>query len=67
MQGMAFSRVGLAERICAYAFGRGLIMETSGTDSEVAKIMPPLIIEESGLQHGLDILQASMRDAAEEL
>ncbi len=67
MQGMAFSRGGLAERICAYAFGRGLIMETSGTDSEVAKIMPPLIIEESGLQYGLDILQASMRDAAEEL
>ncbi|MDF2667717.1 MAG: diaminobutyrate--2-oxoglutarate transaminase [Paenibacillus sp.] len=67
MQGIAFSRQGLAEQLCAAAFSKGLIMETSGTDSEVAKIMPPLIIEQSGLLQGLDILEASMREASEKL
>ena len=42
-------------------------METSGTDSEVAKIMPPLIIDEAGLVQGLDILRVSMEEIAAEL
>jgi hypothetical protein len=29
--------------------------------------MPPLIIEQSGLLQGLDILEASMREASEKL
>jgi len=66
MQGIAFAIPGLAEEICKVAFAKGLIMETSGTDSEVAKIMPPLTIDEPGLAKGLDILRQSMREAAAE-
>jgi len=61
MQGVNCSIFGLAERICAIAFERGLIVETSGPDSEVVKLMPPLIIDETGLDKGLKILEASVQ------
>lgn len=67
MQGIAFEIGGLAERICERAFSKGLIMETSGTDSEVAKIMPPLIIDEKGLNMGLDILRESIKEVAADI
>ncbi|WGU94011.1 diaminobutyrate--2-oxoglutarate transaminase [Paenibacillus dendritiformis] len=67
MQGIAFGIPGKAEQLCARAFARGLIMETSGTDSEVAKIMPPLTIDDTGLLAGLDILRTCMKELAEEL
>lgn len=41
MLGIAFSGKGFAEKVCAEAFQRGLIMETSGPDGEVAKLLPP--------------------------
>ncbi|NLK52495.1 MAG: hypothetical protein GX295_08645, partial [Syntrophomonadaceae bacterium] len=40
----------------------GLIMETSGTNDEVIKLMPPLIIDEVGLNEGLKILKDSLQD-----
>ncbi|WP_010269275.1 diaminobutyrate--2-oxoglutarate transaminase [Paenibacillus senegalensis] len=60
MQGMAFKDEGVAEEICAEAFQRGLIMETSGPDSEVAKVMPPLTIDKALLDKGLSILSESL-------
>lgn len=67
MQGIAFEQSGLAEKICERAFSKGLLMETSGTDSEVAKIMPPLTISEAGLLKGLEILHQSIREIVSEL
>ncbi|MFH5183971.1 diaminobutyrate--2-oxoglutarate transaminase [Paenibacillus sp. TAB 01] len=67
MQGIAFDIGGLAEQVCERAFSKGLIMETSGTDSEVAKIMPPLTIDRAGLQKGLDILEQCLKEIASEL
>ncbi|MNR61889.1 Diaminobutyrate--2-oxoglutarate transaminase [compost metagenome] len=67
MQGIAFEIDGLSEKICERAFSKGLIMETSGTDSEVAKIMPPLTIDESGLMKGLDILRKSIEEIAADI
>ncbi|TBL68496.1 diaminobutyrate--2-oxoglutarate transaminase [Paenibacillus thalictri] len=64
MQGIAFETNGVAESLCELAFSKGLIMETSGTDSEVAKIMPPLIIDQTGLNRGLDILEQCMKELA---
>lgn len=60
MQGIACGVGGLAEKICAAAFKHGLIIETSGPDSEVVKLMPPLIIDETGLDKGLEILEHSL-------
>lgn len=61
MQGIAYE-AGWAERIARRAFERGLIIETSGTDSEVVKLMPPLTIDRAGLQEGLNILAQSVAD-----
>ncbi|MBO8172946.1 MAG: diaminobutyrate--2-oxoglutarate transaminase [Bacillaceae bacterium] len=60
MQGIACGVDGLADKICEAAFQRGLIMETSGPDSEVAKLLPPLVIDEDGLERGLEILRESV-------
>ncbi len=61
LQGLAIGVDGLAERICAHAFERGLIVETSGPRSEVIKIMPPLTIDDEALEQGLRILAASIQ------
>ncbi|WP_249870031.1 diaminobutyrate--2-oxoglutarate transaminase [Oceanobacillus saliphilus] len=56
MQGIAVHVENLAAEICAEAFKRGLIVETSGAKDEVVKFLPPLIIDEEGLNKGLEIL-----------
>lgn len=59
IQGVKCPQEGLAERICKEAFKRGLIMETSGANSEVFKIMPPLTITDEELDRGLNIISQS--------
>jgi diaminobutyrate-2-oxoglutarate transaminase len=56
MQGIKVGVDGLAGEICQHAFRMGLLMETSGADGEVVKVMPPLVIEDVGLEKGLSIL-----------
>lgn len=63
MQGIAIDVDGLAEAICAEAFTRGLIVETSGPNDEVVKFLPPLIIDKQGLEKGLNILEDSIKSA----
>ncbi|HAH49049.1 MAG TPA: diaminobutyrate--2-oxoglutarate transaminase [Planctomycetaceae bacterium] len=46
----------LPDMISAEAFKRNLIIETSGTDSHVLKILAPLTIEDDQLLQGLDIV-----------
>ncbi|MGE4220111.1 MAG: diaminobutyrate--2-oxoglutarate transaminase [Alphaproteobacteria bacterium] len=60
MQGIAVGVPELADAICAEAFRSGLLMETSGAESEVMKVMPPLTIPEDALARGLDILDAAV-------
>ena len=59
IQGLVADEDGLAADICAKAFERGLVMETAGVEDQVAKVMPPLTIEESVLDAGLDIIEAA--------
>jgi len=59
MQGIEIGVDGLSDEICKAAFVRGLIMETSGPNGEVVKVMPPLTIDEEGLKQGLQILEES--------
>ncbi len=49
----------LAGAVSAAAFERGLIIETSGTDDNVLKLLPPLTIEWEVLEKGLDIIEES--------
>jgi diaminobutyrate-2-oxoglutarate transaminase len=38
------------------------VIETSGAESQVIKLLPPLTIEEATLQKGLEILEQSVAD-----
>lgn len=60
IQGIKYPKPGIAEAISVEAFSRGLIMETAGTDSEVAKLLPPLTIDQKGLEQGLKIMAESI-------
>jgi diaminobutyrate-2-oxoglutarate transaminase len=55
-RGLSFESGDLAGKVCRAAFERGLLMETSGPDDEVAKVMPPLTITDEELAKGLDLL-----------
>ena len=61
MQGIACQPEDIAGKICSNAFNNGLIMETSGVDNEVFKIMPPLNIEDKYLEKGFDIIDKSIK------
>jgi diaminobutyrate-2-oxoglutarate transaminase len=61
IQGIAFAEPAIARDICRRAFESGLIMETAGPEGNVAKVMPPLTIDEVTLKEGLEILEASIR------
>ena len=63
MQGLAMDVRRARERGRAAAFERGLIMETSGTASQVVKVLPPLTIEEAALDRGLGILAEAAKAA----
>ncbi|GLS14145.1 diaminobutyrate--2-oxoglutarate transaminase [Hydrogenophaga electricum] len=63
IQGVAFSEPGLASAISQACFERGLVIETAGIDDQVLKLLPSLTIKEDELQHGLDIIETSLRAA----
>ncbi|MGH0033864.1 MAG: diaminobutyrate--2-oxoglutarate transaminase [Myxococcota bacterium] len=64
IQGLAFDDPEVSSRVCAAAFERGLIMETAGPEGHVAKVMPPLTIDEIALKEGLEILESAVRAVA---
>ncbi|MEY8838409.1 aminotransferase class III-fold pyridoxal phosphate-dependent enzyme, partial [Cribrihabitans sp. XS_ASV171] len=59
MRGVDVGSGDLAGEICAKAFEKGLIVETSGSDDEVIKILAPLTTPDETLSKGLDILIAA--------
>lgn len=60
IQGLALGLDGLADRVSAAAFERGLVIETAGPRSEVLKVLPPLLIEAAELAQGLGVLRESV-------
>jgi diaminobutyrate-2-oxoglutarate transaminase len=52
-RGLAFETGELAGTVCAAAFDRGLLVETSGPDGEVVKLMPALTISDDEVDDGL--------------
>ena len=60
IQGIECLEPAMAERIAAEAFRRGLLIETAGVESQVVKILPPLMIEVEQLEAGLDLLEAAV-------
>ncbi len=66
MQGIACADSALADRITTIAFQNGLIIETSGGQDEVVKLLMPLTIEQEKLLAGLDILEQAVAEASSE-
>src|SRR5262249_19741287 len=63
--GLVFDDPDFTDAVCSAAFESGLLIETAGADSEVAKLMPPLTITEDEIDAGLDILARAVRTARE--
>lgn len=58
--GLVMNDAEMAPRVCAEAFERGLLMETSGPEGEVVKLLPPLTTTEAELGRGLEIIADSL-------
>ena len=63
MQGVDVGSGELAADICARAFKAGLIIETSGNEDQVVKILAPITTSQKTLHKGFDILLDAARDA----
>lgn len=52
----------IAGKITHRCFKKGLIIETSGADDQVVKLLCPLIISDENLKKGLDIVEQSVKE-----
>jgi diaminobutyrate-2-oxoglutarate transaminase len=50
-----------AQAVSSSAFSKGLIIELSGSQDEVLKLLPALTINDDTLNHGLDIIHESIK------
>ncbi|MGH9091563.1 MAG: diaminobutyrate--2-oxoglutarate transaminase [Acidimicrobiales bacterium] len=65
--GLALPGTDLAARVAREAFDRGVLVETSGPDDEVVKVMPPLVASiEDELEPGLASLALAVRHVVRE-
>lgn len=63
IQGLVMSRYdGLAEQVARKAFEHGLLVETSGAQDDVLKLLPALTIDDSLLISGLEIIERSLAE-----
>lgn len=56
----------LAGKITRKAFQNGLIIETSGADDQVVKLLCPLTISDTHLKQGIDILEQAIQDVCKQ-
>ncbi|WP_089771714.1 diaminobutyrate--2-oxoglutarate transaminase [Ruania alba] len=59
-RGLQFGEAANAGAVAKEAFNRGLLIETSGPNDEVIKLLPPLTLTEDELNRGLDIIRDSV-------
>ncbi|GGZ95498.1 diaminobutyrate--2-oxoglutarate transaminase [Streptomyces subrutilus] len=62
--GIEFQDKARAGAVCARAYEHGLLVETSGPESEVVKLLPPLTLSPAELEEGLEVLTRSVRETA---
>lgn len=63
MRGLDVGSGETAAKITEAAFARGLIIETSGPNDEVVKVLAPLVIDDALFAQALDILEGCVREA----
>ncbi|MFJ3974201.1 diaminobutyrate--2-oxoglutarate transaminase [Streptomyces sp. NPDC090021] len=62
--GLEFTHKERAAAVCRKAFEYGLLIETSGPQDEVVKLLPPLTVSDTELDEGLGILARAVRETA---
>lgn len=62
MQGIDVGSGDLADAICGLAFEKGLIIETSGSEDQVVKVLAPLTTPPETLRRGFEILLEATRE-----
>jgi diaminobutyrate-2-oxoglutarate transaminase len=62
MQGVDVGSGDLAGEICARAYDKGLIIETSGSEDQVIKVLAPLTTPKATLRKGFNILLDAAND-----
>ncbi|HEX4247432.1 MAG TPA: aminotransferase class III-fold pyridoxal phosphate-dependent enzyme, partial [Pseudonocardia sp.] len=60
-RGLGFAQTEVADQVAAACFEHGLLLETAGPSSEVAKLMPALTITDAELDEGLEIFADAVR------
>ncbi len=68
VHGVDFSResiTGMSKLVSAECFKNGLIIERVGRGDDTLKLMPPLVIEESEMLQGLEILEKAIKTVLE--
>src|SRR5699024_9677920 len=61
-RGLQFTSGDLAEKVTTAAFERGLLAETSGPESEVLKLLPPLTMTNDEFERGMTIIEESVTE-----
>ncbi|OCX65961.1 diaminobutyrate--2-oxoglutarate transaminase [Thioclava sp. SK-1] len=62
MQGVDVGTGELASAICKRCFAKGLVIETSGNEDQVVKVLAPLTTDEKTFREGLNILIEAARE-----
>jgi diaminobutyrate-2-oxoglutarate transaminase len=62
--GLTFADSARATAVCRRAFELGVLLETSGPESEVVKLLPALTISPEDLDEGLRVLARAVRETA---
>ncbi|NEO90447.1 MAG: diaminobutyrate--2-oxoglutarate transaminase [Moorea sp. SIO3G5] len=60
--GLEMPKEGFAKQVSTRAFEKKILVETCGSNSQVVKFLPPLIIEEEVLNIGLNKLSEAVRE-----
>ncbi len=66
-QGINCVNGGIAGKITRNAFKNGLIIETSGADDHVVKLLCPLIISDDNLKKGIDIVERAIEEVCSDI
>ena len=61
MQGLDTKDGAFAKKVVAECFNQGLLLGGCGTEGRVAKLIPPLTIDDADLDEGLNIMETAMQ------
>ena len=67
IQGISTTAPEVAGEITAKAFERGLVIETAGSEGEVVKLLPPLVVDDAAIEQAFEILADSVDAVVEQL